>query len=181
MYRKLVVIGGVGAGKSTLIRTLSEIETVDTDVKTSQDIGKPVTTVGIDYGRITLGKEEAIGLYGVPGQERYSFIWDMVKEDVWGCALLLNSKSIPSADKLFRLLNVFINNKPDLPLVIGVTHSDIMSVDFNQIRAAFSRRGLNPPIFSVDARKKESSLLLLHTLMSLHTAKHTLGDTAEYE
>ncbi|WP_018624074.1 GTP-binding protein [Kangiella aquimarina] len=170
MYRKLVVIGDVGAGKSTLIRTLSEIETVDTDVTSSKNIGKPLTTVGIDYGRITLGEGDAIGLYGVPGQKRYSFIWDMVKEDIWACILLVKAEHLRAPDKLIDLINVFINDKEYCPLAIGVTHTDIKAINQVVIQKVLQEKGVNAPVFSVDARKKQSSLLLLHTLLSMHNA-----------
>lgn len=170
MYRKLVVIGDVGAGKSTLIRTLSEIETVDTDVASSKNIGKPLTTVGIDYGRITLGEDDAIGLYGVPGQERYSFIWDMVKEDIWGCILLLNSQRLQSPEKIMALASVFIDNPGKTPLVIGVTHTDMQQFNIDGLNRALKAKGIHAPIFSVDARKKQNSILLLHTVLSMQNA-----------
>ena len=170
MYRKLVVIGDVGAGKSTMIRTLSEIETVDTDVASSKNIGKPLTTVGIDYGRISLGEDDAIGLYGVPGQKRYSFIWDMVKEDIWGCVLLLKSGQMPSPEKILELVNIFIDDPNKTPLVIGLTHTDIQDANIGGLHAALKAKGINAPIYSVDARKKQSSILLLHTVLSMQNA-----------
>lgn len=170
MYRKLVVIGDVGAGKSTLIRTLSEIETVDTDVASSKNIGKPLTTVGIDYGRITLGESDAIGLYGVPGQRRYSFIWDMVKEDIWGCVLLVKAEQLRTPDKLIGLINAFISDADYTPLVIGLTHTDVKPINHTVIQKMLHEKGVNAPVFSVDARKKQSSLLLLHTVLSMHNA-----------
>ena len=75
-YQKLAIIGEVGAGKTQLVKTLSEISPLETEAKSSIDIGKEYTTVGIDYGRITLADDMALGIYGVPGQERYSFLWE---------------------------------------------------------------------------------------------------------
>lgn len=170
MYRKLVVIGDVGAGKSTMIRTLSEIETVDTDVASSKNIGKPLTTVGIDYGRITLGEDDAIGLYGVPGQKRYSFIWDMVKEDIWGCVLLVKAERIHAIDKLAELISIFITDAEYTPLVIGITHTDVQPVNHAKINKMLQQQGVNAPVFSVDTRNKQNSLLLLHTVLSMHNA-----------
>lgn len=170
VYRKLVVIGNVGAGKSTIIKTLSEIEPVDTDVKSSVDIGKELTTVGIDYGRITLAEDLAIGIYGVPGQKRYSFVWDMVKEKMWACVLLLRSDELPSEDEVLELINYFIDDKNETPLVVGVTHTDKQSFDPQNLQKLLSSNGFSSPIFSIDPRQKEHSLLLLHTVASIREA-----------
>ena len=77
-YHKLVIFGEVGSGKTQLINTLSEITTFETEEKSSRDIGKEMTTVGIDYGRIQLDETSALGLYGVPGQERYQFLLSLI-------------------------------------------------------------------------------------------------------
>ena len=83
-YNKLAIVGEVGSGKTKIINTLSEISPVKTEAESSIDIGKKYTTVGIDYGRITLSEDTALGLYGVPGQERYSFLWEFVNTNLWG-------------------------------------------------------------------------------------------------
>ena len=67
----MAVVGDVGAGKTQLIRSLSEIDPLSTEAQSSIDIGKEFTTVGIDYGRINLDEDTALGLYGVPGQQRF--------------------------------------------------------------------------------------------------------------
>jgi signal recognition particle receptor subunit beta len=170
VYRKLVVIGNVGAGKSTIIKTLSEIEPVDTDVESSVDIGKELTTVGIDYGRITLAKDLAIGIYGVPGQKRYSFVWDMVKENMWACVLLLRSDEVPSDEELLELIQYFIDDKNETPLVVGVTHTDKQSFDMKVLQQFLSKHGYVAPVFTIDPREKEHSLLLLHTVASIREA-----------
>ena len=70
---RLVVAGSVGAGKSTFVRTLSEIEVVDTD-RTATDgtaLFKPETTVALDFGRLVLGPNMDLHIYGTPGQARF--------------------------------------------------------------------------------------------------------------
>ena len=77
-YRKLAIVGEVGAGKTKMIATLSEINPIETEAESSVDIGKKYTTVGIDYGRISLSEDTALGLYGLPSttlmwQNTYDF------------------------------------------------------------------------------------------------------------
>ena len=72
-YQKLAIIGEVGAGKTQMVKTLSEISPFETEVKSSIDIGKEYTTVGIDYGRITLSDDMALGIYGVQVKSVFLF------------------------------------------------------------------------------------------------------------
>ena len=74
---KIVFSGPMGAGKTQAIATLSDISVVSTEVKNT-DLhinAKALTTVGMDYGEMTLEDGVSIGLYGTPGQERFNFIW----------------------------------------------------------------------------------------------------------
>lgn len=110
-YQKLAIIGEVGAGKTQLVRTLSEINPVETEAKSSIDIGKEYTTVGIDYGRITLSDDMALGIYGVPGQERFSFLWEFVNQSLWGLLILIRYGETPDYANIDKLLDFFRQNK----------------------------------------------------------------------
>ena len=92
----ILFAGPMGAGKTTAIRTLSDIEVVSTEAANSERnvVDKPTTTVALDYGEITLGDEEKIRLYGVPGQERFDGIDALItqmKADVARTRELLGS------------------------------------------------------------------------------------------
>ena len=89
IYKKLAIVGEVGAGKTQLIKVISEISPFATEAKSSVDIGKEYTTVGIDYGRLTLDEDVALGLYGLPGQKRFSMLWEMVRQGLWGLLVLV--------------------------------------------------------------------------------------------
>ncbi|MGB7518243.1 MAG: hypothetical protein WA896_01270 [Spirulinaceae cyanobacterium] len=77
---RLVVTGPVGAGKSSFIRSVSEIEVVDTDRKATDETTnlKPQTTVAFDFGRLQFGLDMALHHYGTPGQVRFNFMWDIL-------------------------------------------------------------------------------------------------------
>ena len=77
---RLVVTGCVGAGKTTFIRSISEIEVVDTDRKATDEVAdlKQGTTVSMDFGKLTFSPEMALHIYGTPGQSRFDFMWDIL-------------------------------------------------------------------------------------------------------
>lgn len=168
VHRKVAFIGNVGSGKTTIINILSSIETVNTDVESSLDIGKRFTTVGIDFGYIKLSDDMSIGLYGVPGQRRFSFIWDFVKEGLWAVVLLIRDGDQESLDEIQHLIEYFeINEKSTC--VIGITHAkDTEDSTFSQkVRNVIKSYQLNFPIYHIDARQKESALLMMNTLIAI--------------
>jgi signal recognition particle receptor subunit beta len=77
---RLVVTGTVGAGKSTFIRSVSEIAVVDTDRRATDATAelKKKTTVAMDFGRLQFAPGMALHLYGTPGQSRFDFMWDIL-------------------------------------------------------------------------------------------------------
>jgi signal recognition particle receptor subunit beta len=119
---KVVVSGPVGAGKSTLIRTLSETEVVDTDALTSQEIGKETTTVAMDYGTLHLG-DQLLYLFGTPGQDRFDFMWDVLSEGALGLLMLIRGDRPEDFVPARRLLD-YITSRQPVPFVLGVTRQD---------------------------------------------------------
>src|SRR5664279_1499480 len=83
----------MGAGKTTAIQSLSEIEVVRTEANNSERhiVDKETTTVALDYGEILVDGDEKVRLYGIPGQERFSFMWSILKKRAKGMVLLVNS------------------------------------------------------------------------------------------
>lgn len=164
--KKLAFIGSVGAGKTTLIENLSEISTLNTDVKSTIDIGKEFTTVGLDYGIIDVDKELKLGLYGVPGQRKFSFLWDFVKEGLWAVVILIKSNCKESVKELDHLLDYFeINEKT--PCLIGITHTDIHNGDYtkSKVKDILKNRGLILPIYSINAKQRDNAELIIRTLI----------------
>ncbi|MFC3678657.1 GTP-binding protein [Bacterioplanoides pacificum] len=171
-YRKLVIVGDVGSGKTQLISTLSEIDTINTDVTSSIDIGKDTTTVGIDYGRIHLNGNLALGLYGVPGQTRYSFIWETVKPGTWGMILLLHAEQEFDPLSFQRWLQFFDVSANSLPLLVAISHSDQVSdEDYQRLQRAINdhqqQNDLCLPVLPLNCRDPHQALSLLTVINTL--------------
>lgn len=172
-YQKLAIIGEVGAGKTQMVKTLSEINPIETEAKSSIDIGKEYTTVGIDYGRITLAEDMALGIYGVPGQERYSFLWEFVNQSLWGLLILIKYGETPDYNNLDKLLSFFAPEKNDTTCIIGVTHSEnadeaAISALGHEVRAVLMHHNVVAPIINADPRSRESAIGLLQLFNTLN-------------
>ena len=119
---KLIVAGTVGAGKTTFIRSVSEIKPVDTDVEASEDLGKQFTTVAMDYGLLTLDGIP-LHIYGTPGQDRFDFMWEVLCEGALGLLLLVRGDRSAEFIKARNVLD-FIASRIDVPFLVGVTRYD---------------------------------------------------------
>jgi len=101
---KIVVVGGFGVGKTTLVRSVSEIRPLSTEETMTRagehidDISevreKKATTVAFDFGRITLDTRNVLYLFGAPGQERFSLLWDRLFAGTLGAVVLVDTRRI---------------------------------------------------------------------------------------
>ena len=166
--KKIAFVGSVGSGKTTIIESLSSIDTLNTDVKSSVDIGKEMTTVGIDYGQISLNKDMILALYGVPGQRKYSMVWDFVNNGLWAIVLLIKSNNIESIKEIEYIIDYF---KVDVntPCIVGITHADEYNSTATKkhLTKIFNKNNLKVPIFSIDPRLKSSSMLIMDALIAI--------------
>ncbi|OUD12333.1 GTP-binding protein [Thioflexithrix psekupsensis] len=168
---KLIFTGPSGAGKSTAIAALSDIPVVtteakDTDPERNRNKYKTTITVALDYGVIKLPSKDKIHLYGTPGQERFNFMWELLTEGGLGLILLIdNARDQPIADLNF-FLEAFRDFIHKTKVAIGVTRMDINpKPNLEEYHLALQAHGLNPPLFEVDARRREDVSLLLQALL----------------
>ncbi len=176
---RLVVAGAVGAGKSTLVRTLSEIDVVDTD-RTATDqtsLLKPETTVALDFGRLVLGPDMDLHIYGTPGQARFDFMWDLLIQNAH-CYILLVAANRPNDFNYAREIISFINERIQIPMIIGLTHMDCLgALNAEEIvmNLGYNIHDKNrPPLVNVNPNERTSVLESLVVLMGQVIAESTV-------
>jgi len=166
---KIVVLGGMGSGKSTLVRAIAAGAVVNTDVPNSDREGadKASTTVAMDYADIDLPNGDRLRLYGTPGQQRFDFIWPILLQGASGVVLLLDATRHAAVEELLTYLAVLRQHAARVPAVIGVSRLDLapaFDLDACASVALLDERLL--PVMPVDAREREQGLSLMDMLMS---------------
>lgn len=156
----MVVTGPVGAGKSTFIRSISEIEVVDTDRQATDEAAKlkPKTTVAFDFGRLQFSPGMALHLYGTPGQSRFDFMWDILIHKAHAYLLLVAAHRSDEFYYARRILN-FMKQRSQIPMIIGLTHTDspdAWDAETIAIALGYTDPEHYPPIVAVDARQTAS-------------------------
>ncbi len=119
---KIVVTGPFSAGKTTFIKTISEIAIVSTERAISDHTRsiKTETTVAMDFGRITISKDIVLYLFGTPGQERFDFMWQILSEGMLGYIVMIDASRPETFDEARRILEFFATLS-DAPFVVGAT------------------------------------------------------------
>ena len=164
---KIVFGGTMGAGKTAAIKSLSDIPVVSTEaVNTDLDAhSKYLTTVGIDYGEISLEDGTKIGLYGTPGQDRFDFMWTIVCKGAMGTVVLIDHSNPNRLKDLEFYLDAF--QKYSNNIVIGVTHLDEKKEQLLKIYYDWMTiNNCHFPLFAVDARQKDDVLFMIETLIA---------------
>ncbi len=165
----LVVTGTVGAGKTTFIRSVSEIEVVDTDRRATDEVAdmKQNTTVAMDFGTLQFGEEMALHIYGTPGQIRFDFMWEILIERAHAYILLIAAHRPSEFHHARRIMN-FMNRKAQIPMIIGITHSDCEGAWTQEdiaLALGYQDSIQQPPIVLVAANDGESVAMSLVTLV----------------
>jgi signal recognition particle receptor subunit beta len=172
----------MGAGKTTAIQSLSEIEVVRTEANNSERhiVDKATTTVALDYGEIVIDGEDKVRLYGIPGQKRFDFMWSILKKRAKGMILLVNSDAPDPIGEMIYFIDEFRELYDRGGVVVGISRADIVA---GPTLAEFSEalERTNPelviPVFTVDPRDRDQMEDVLLTLIVNIEMRAALGMT----
>jgi hypothetical protein len=170
---KIVFTGPMGAGKTTAIRAISDVPPVSTEVANTDQstVAKATTTVALDYGRLSLEDGATVSLYGTPGQERFSFMWEILCRGAIGVVLLIDGSTATARSDLQSYAHAFRRINPDQPFVIGIGRVGPDEYVLDQYAQALAADGIVAPVFGVDVRRREDVLLLIETLLCVLEAQ----------
>ncbi|MFG3583035.1 ATP/GTP-binding protein [Streptomyces sp. NPDC047990] len=167
---KVMIAGGFGTGKTTLVGSVSDIRPLTTEETLTEagagadDLigvaGKTRTTVSMDFGKISLNERLVLYLFGTPGQERFWFLWNGLFKGALGAVVLVDTRRLASS---FRAIEEM--ERQDVPFVIALNvFPDSPHHPVEEVRDALD---LPPdtPIVSCDARDRASSRDVLIALV----------------
>lgn len=167
---KVMIAGGFGTGKTTMVGSVSDIEPLTTEETLTQAsvgvddligvVDKTQTTVSLDFGKIGINDELVLYLFGTPGQERFWFLWNGLFDGALGAVVLVDTRRLEvSFDVIGRL------EERGVPFVVALnSFPEAPAYPTDELRAALDLPE-HVPIVECDARLRASSRDVLMTLM----------------
>lgn len=170
MAIKILIAGGFGAGKTTMVNSVSEITPLSTEeVMTEASLGvddlagveeKTTTTVALDFGRITVSDTVMLYLFGTPGQGRFWFMWDELAHGALGAVVLADTRRL---DGSFPAVDFFERRSLPFVVVVNRFHGSC-EYSAEEVRAALDLGG-EVPVVLADIRERDSSKRVLLALV----------------
>lgn len=163
---KIVVTGPFNAGKTTFIKAVSEITVLSTErqISDASSEGSGETTVAMDFGRITVSDDVVLYLFGTPGQQRFSFMWETLSEGMLGFVVLVDVLEEDSIAEAVSMME-FFTGMTDVPFVVAankVAPDDSATLSTLRVRLGLSEA---VPLLPCDARERESVKGVLLSLL----------------
>ncbi|MEV6162151.1 ATP/GTP-binding protein [Streptomyces sp. NPDC052052] len=168
---KIVIVGGFGVGKTTLVRSVSEIRPLNTEeVMTQAGVGvdetsavstKTTTTVAFDFGRISLNERMVLYLFGAPGQERFWFLWDRLFSGTLGAVVLVDTRRMNDS---WYAIDRLEHHRTPFVVAVNRFEDDTHRYALEEIRQALALPE-HVPMVDCDARLRQSGKDVLVTLV----------------
>jgi signal recognition particle receptor subunit beta len=181
---KIVIVGGFGVGKTTMVRSVSDIRPLNTEetmtragegVDDADDVPtKTTTTIAFDFGRISLDARTVLYLFGAPGQERFWFLWDRLFTGTLGAVVLVDTRRL--ADSWYAIDRL---EHHGMPFIVARNDFGGPHYSAEEVREALDLPE-SVPLIECDARSRESSKEVLITLVDhLYTLSSSARERAK--